>query len=261
MSRFNNFKKNISVIVLVILIINVPLVAFARPGGGSSGGRGGGGGRSSSSGGRSSSHSSSRGRSNPIGSIVNLGIFFCMASGGAIILKVKLSKKKIKSVAAIKKLSKNDDNWNYKEIKKNIEDAFYNIGIAWMERNQELAKEYMSDKLYDRHRIKTDWMEVRKEKNILEKMTLLGGTPIGLKDYEGTNKDSLWVHIKAKSIDYTINEETNKVIDGKNYKSVYYEEYWKFIRVKDRWIVDEIKQIDDIDDIEFFEIEINDENY
>ncbi|MDZ5017214.1 Tim44 domain-containing protein, partial [Clostridium perfringens] len=55
-----------------------------------------------------------------------------------------------------------------------------------MERNQDLAKEYMSEKLYIRHKSKTGWMKVRKEKNILEKMKLLSATPIALKDQDGT---------------------------------------------------------------------------
>jgi predicted lipid-binding transport protein (Tim44 family) len=180
-----------------------------------------------------------------------------MASAGAIILKVRLSKKKVKSNISIKKLSKKDDNWNYKYIKKDIEEAFQKVGIAWMERNQDLAKEYMSEKLYNKHKMQTGWMIVRNEKNILKNMKLLGAKPIGLIDQEGTNKDCIWVHIKAKSIDYTINDETNEVIEGDRFKSVYYEEYWKFIKNRDRWILDEIRQIDDINDLDFFGIEVS----
>lgn len=257
--KFNNFIKKILVMVLVIFIINEPLIAYARPGGGSGGSSSGGGGGTSSSSSSSGSHyggSNYRGRNSNLGDIIIFGIVACSASAGVFILKVKLGKKKTESIAAIKDLSKSDDNWDYKEIKKDIEEAFYKIGIAWMERNQDLAREYISDKLYDKHKSQTEWMMVRKEKNILENMTLLGAKPIGLKDCEGIDNDILWVHMKAKSIDYTINEETNEVIEGQDNKSVRYQEYWKFIRKEDRWVLDEIRQIDDIDDLNFFKIEV-----
>lgn len=266
MSKFRliDFIKKISIILLVILITNGPLIAFARPGGGGGGGSSGGGGGGSSSGGSSSSYHGgssryNRGNDNPIAFILNLGVFAIISSAGAIILKVRLSKKKVKSVKAIKSLSEKDANWDYRYIKKDIEEAFYKVGVAWMERNQDLAKEYISEKLYNKHRMQNEWMIVRNEKNILKNMKLLGAKPIGVIDKVGTNKDCIWVHIKAKSIDYTINDETNEVIEGSPYKSVYYEEYWKFIKSEYRWILDEIRQIDDVDNVDFFGIQVDDE--
>lgn len=274
--KFKDFIKKMLLLLLVLLIINGPLIVFARPGGGGSSGGGGGGG-GSSSGGSSSSyydnssyHSSSsryrgasrynRRNSNPIEFILTIGVFAIIGSAGAIILKIRLSKKKVESVIAIKRLSRKDFNWDYKEMKKDIKESFYKVGIAWMERDQGLAKDYVSEKLYKKHKMQTGWMIVRNEKNILKRMKLLGATPIALRDNEGTSEDFIWVHIKAKSIDYTINEETNEVIEGNRFKSVYYEEYWKFVRSKDRWILDEIKQIEDINNLDFFGVEVNSNN-
>ncbi|GAA0085846.1 Tim44-like domain-containing protein [Clostridium sp. CTA-7] len=255
--KVSDFLKRVSVIILVILFVNGPLVAYARAGGGGSGGGGGGGGSSSSSHGGSPG-GSYRGRSNPIASIINIGMFVIIGSAGTIVLKVRLSKKKVKSISAIKSLAKNDHNWDYDNIKNDIEEAFYKVQIAWMERNQDLAKEYMSEKLYIRHKSKTEWMKVRKEKNILEKIKLLSTTPIALKDEDGTSNDCLWIHIRAKSIDYTINEETNQIIEGNKYRVTHFEEYWKFIKSEKRWVLYEIKQIDDINDLDFFDINIKD---
>lgn len=250
------FKRMIS-IILLILVINIPSNAFARAGGGGSGGGGGGGG-----GGGSSSHHSGtsgryNGRSNPISSIISLGMFFCISSAGVIIFKVRLSKKKIKSISTIKNLGKNDYNWDYDKMKDDIEKAFYKIQDAWMERNQDIAKEFMSEKLYVRHRSKTEWMKVRKEKNILKNMKLIKATPIAIKDKEGVLEDIVWVHIKAKSIDYLINEATGDLIEGNKYRRVPFEEYWKFIRYENRWVLDEIRQIDEISDLDFFDINID----
>lgn len=81
--------------------------------------------------------------------------------------------------------------------------------------------------------------------------------PVAVEDYEGTDKDSFWLYIKAKAIDYTINEEDNKVIEGYQSVSVEFEEYWKFIREEKSWVADEIKQTKDVVDLSFFKIHID----
>lgn len=245
--------KRILLIILIVLIIKIPSIASARAGGGG----GGGGGGESSSPHHSGVTEEYGGRSNPIASIINLGMFFCISSAGVIIFKVRLSKKKIDSISAIKGLGKKDFNWDYDQMKSDIEEAFYKVQNAWMERNQDLAKEYMSKRLYIRHKSKTGWMKVRKEKNFLENMRLIRATPIAVKDKDGVTEDTVWIHIKAKAKDYVINEQSGELIEGNRYISIPFEEYWKFIRNDQRWILDEIRQIDDIDDLDFFNIDIN----
>ncbi|MBK1809741.1 Tim44 domain-containing protein [Clostridium sp. YIM B02505] len=251
--NFISFIKKLCGVLVVILIISGSSTAYARAGGG--GGSSGGGG-----GGTGGSHSSSRnstGSRNPISAILSFGAFAIMASAGTIILRAQIGKKKVKSISVIKDLSKSDDNWNYKNIKREIEETFYKVQTAWMERDQDLAKEYMSEELYTKHRTQTEWMKIKKQKNILKGITLLGASPIGVEDHEGIDKDIIWVHIKAKSQDYIIDEETNEVIEGKARRYVQFEEYWKFIRKEQRWVLDEIRQIDEISDLNFFTIDVN----
>ncbi len=135
------------------------------------------------------------------------------------------------------------------------------IQIAWRERNQDFAKEFMSDYMYERLKLQTDAMKLMKEKNIIKKIALLEANPIGLQDKEGISKDCIWVHIKAKAKDYTINEETNEVIKGDDSISVHFEEYWKFIKKDKRWILDDIRQIYEKTDLDFFSIEAPNKYY
>lgn len=257
---FLNFIKKLCGLLAVILIISGTSTAYARAGGGGSSGGGGGGGGTGGTGGSHSSSRNSTGSNNPISSIIGFGAFAIMASAAVIIFKVRIGKKKVESISVIKDLSKSDDNWNYKNIKRDIEDAFYKVQTAWMERNQDLAKEYMSEDLYTKHRTQTEWMKIKKQKNILKGITLLGASPIGIEDHEGIDKDIIWVHINARSQDYIINEETNEVIEGKARRYVQFEEYWKFIRVEQRWVLDEIRQINEISDLNFFVIDVNDKD-
>ena len=44
-------------------------------------------------------------------------------------------------------------------------------------------------------------------------------------------------------IDYIINSEINEVIYGSTYPKSFIE-YWRFVRVDGKWVVDKISQID-----------------
>ncbi|SCK04600.1 Uncharacterized protein conserved in bacteria [uncultured Clostridium sp.] len=248
--------NKILIIFIIVTIFSIPVIAFARPGGGSGGSSGGSGGS-----GGGSAHSSTRGngngRTNPIASIINFGVFMVIGSTGAIVYRVKVSKKKKECVTTIKSLADKDDNWDYENIKNDIQEVFDKVGIAWIEMDQELARGYVSEKLFENHRMKLEWMKIRKERNIIEGLTLLKITVLGLEDRDGIDRDVLWASIKATSIDYTINEETKQIIKGDSSRPIGYEEYWRFIKTPERWVLDEIKQVEEIENLEFFKISID----
>lgn len=251
--KFGNFMKVVLVIFIAVFMFGGQTIAFARAGGG----------RSSSSH-SSSSHSSSYHSSSSsngtsehptlIETIIIVVIIIAVIIIGKIVIRnIRLAKKKYKNIEAMDSLSKLDSKWNYDNINRDIKDAFYMIQISWKERNEDFAREYMSDYMYCKHKLQIEDMKIKKEKNILENMVLLEASPIELQDFAGINKDYLWVQIKAKAKDYMVNEETNEVIKGKVSRDVQFEEYWKFIRNEKRWILDSIKQADQITDLGYFD--------
>lgn len=240
----NPLRKLLIISLLLITLIPTSL-AMARAGGGGGGG-----------GGRSSSRSrSSKRPSTPLEKLTSAIIIistFCYACIKRAKYKAKIMKKKSKSISAMKKFEKDDDEWNYSKIKKDITDCFYNVQKAWMERNQNLAKKYMSEEIYNLHKRKTDWLIIKGEKNILNKIELLKINPLGAIDSEDDFQDVLWVNIKASMIDYTLNLKNNEIINGDPCNSHEFEEFWKFIRRNNRWVLDEIRQVDEIEDIDVF---------
>lgn len=240
--KFSNFVKRILVIFLLVSIVSGPTIVFARAGGGGTSGGGTSGGHTSSSNHNSSNNNSSSNDDLGVAGKIIMSIIFVIPAVVFVIFKIRSNNKTKKYISDINELSKSDYNWNYENIKKNIEEAFYKVQSAWMERDQDIAKEYMSDKLYSKHKLETENMKLRREKNILENLTLLGVIPKSVQNNEGTDMDCIWFKIRAKAKDYTINEDTNKVIQGRDRRSIQFTEYWKFIRKEDRWILDEIKE-------------------
>lgn len=272
--------RNFLFILFLSLIILPTTSAFAIAGGGghsSSGGHSGSSHSSSSSGSSSHSHSS-YGESNFPGSsrrytssgyyggsyassnkfdlsdMLFLGFILLTFGGGIAALKYKLNlqNKKYKCLSAMREFKRDDSAWDYNTLEKDVTRAFYLVQEAWTERDQDIAKDYMSKEIYKLHKCKTEWMKIRGEKNILKDIKLLSITPVGALDSENNLKDMLWVNIKCSMIDYTINEKTNEIIEGNRWKSKKYEQFWKFKRNENHWVLDTIKWPDEIEDLDGF---------
>ena len=82
---------------------------------------------------------------------------------------------------------------------------------------------------------------MRHEQNILQNQKLLAALPVAVNDFQGEDRDYMWVYIKAKMIDYTIDDRTMEVISGSK-NSASFVEYWKLIKEIGCWVLDEIRQ-------------------
>ena len=128
-------KTNLSLAIAVICAVLIasycfPSEVFARAGGG--GGKGGGG---------------------LIGLI--LAPFLFIYSG---VITCIVWRKNEQCNDLITKIAKIDSSWNLNKIKSRVEVAFSKVQEAWMARDQEIAKDYMSNRLYLKHKAQTDQM-------------------------------------------------------------------------------------------------------
>jgi len=210
--------------IITLILVFIPGFAFARAGGGSSGGGGG------------------------IVSLILLPFFLIYSA----ILTYQVKKKSAETKELLKKISEFDSSWNFDNIKNNIETAFFKLQEAWMERNQDIAKDYLSQSLYEKHKTQTDNMIKAHEKNILRNISLLEHKMVQVSDYSDNSKDAFWVYIKGSMIDYTINDENGNKIAGKEDDESAFIELWKFIRSDNGWVVDEIDSNVAINDVKEF---------
>lgn len=242
-------KKMVTMIVL-LLLISAPINVFARAGGG-------GGGHSGGSSSHSSSSSSGRGgysNSNEpkslldkIKSVLIVVGFSLVARWKKIIAAMKRRYLGVEVRASLKKLKKEHAHCDWKRVKLDIKEDFYKIQDAWTKRDQEISKEYMSEYLYESHKTQCSWMRIKNEINILEGMKIKSITPMSLEVGQG-EKDSIVVCISAKAKDYIIKESTGEVLRGNYRIRESFNEYWRFVWNNQRWIADEITQVDEIID-------------
>lgn len=245
-------RKARNLVVFTIIFLMFTSISFARAGGG--GGGGGSGGGSGGSGGGSGSHGSgSRSENvNPISGAITMIVMttsmIIIQRTNNILCNVRVIRKQKECNRVLKELCVNDFNYELDKINKDIESTFYIMQKAWTEMNQDIAIGYSTDKLYNNHKTKLEWMKVRNERNVLKKVKLLSIRVFGIEIDKVENRKVIWVAIKGSMIDYI--EKDTEIIEGNKNISAPFIEYWKFNNVNDRWILDEIKQSGNISELE-----------
>lgn len=224
------------------------ITGYARAGGGGSGGGGSSGGSGGSSGSGSHGHYYGSGgrQSSPLGNILWGGTFLCIAGAGTIVFRYRIQKAKRKSIQSMKMYEKPGEEWNPKELTKYVKHAYFVIQECWRRQDTSYAEQYLSKNLSQNWNSKLGWMEVNHEKPVQEQVRLLSATPVFAFDNEGEEHDRVIYLIHGKMIGYYINTDTGAVVRGKKVPEAFYE-YWTFIREEGRWVLDEIKQKDEVE--------------
>ncbi|HSO93919.1 MAG TPA: Tim44-like domain-containing protein [Candidatus Dormibacteraeota bacterium] len=125
-------------------------------------------------------------------------------------------------------LQAKDPNFNQQMFLDRAQATFFALQKAWMDRNLEPARVYMSDGIYHRWKMQIDQMIAAHKRNVLDNL-VIGGVQI-VKVTTDPNFDTITVRIDASAADYEVDDTTaNKVIYGSRQNQPF-TEYWTFIR-------------------------------
>ncbi len=141
-----------------------------------------------------------------------------------------------------------DGNIRNEDIELRVKEVFFKVQKAWTERDQRIASDCMSPRLYEKHKFDTDEMITNNEINILENLRLIevriielnDGPAIGESSRSVQNCGRLSAYIRASAVDYIIDASTRDLIEGDRNASEEFVEIWKFLKGPEDWIVDEI---------------------
>lgn len=169
----------------------------------------------------------------------------------SVILSRYIAQKNRQCKKVIHEISRYDYGWFFSEIKDRIETIYYKVQEAWMARDQEIARDYVSTRLFNIHKIQTDRMINLGTKNVLHRINLDKTLLVEAADYNDNSKDRIWAVIKGSMVDYIVDEKTDRVVSGEKDKVDSFQELWKFIRdPKKGWVLDEINSDVELSDIE-----------
>ena len=125
-------------------------------------------------------------------------------------------------------LQAKDPNFNQQMFLDRAQATFFALQKAWMDRNLEPARVYMSDGIYHRWKMQIDQMIAAHKRNVLDNL-VIGGVQT-VKVTTDPNFDSITVRIDASAADYEVDDTaTNKVIYGSKQNQPF-TEYWTFTR-------------------------------
>ncbi len=172
--------------------------------------------------------------------------FFLIYSG---ILKFFTSQRKRSATNLINKLETTDSIWNERSIAARAEEIFLTVQKAWSERDMDIARDHVSQRLYAKYKFQTDDMTTRGVKNYLQDIQLEPITIFSVSDYKDNSKDSFSAKISGRMLDYELNESTNTVTKGDMKAPHYFEDIWVFIRNGNTWIADEVDNSISLGDI------------
>ena len=204
-------------------------------GGGASGGR----------------YTSGNSTDSPVETVLSFLLLPFISFGAAIVLRIRIIKASFKTKRFIKSIEKNAPEWCYKDIKKQVRNAYFLIQKSWTDMDMTPAKAVMSDKLFESFQTKLYWMSYKSQRNVLDRIKLYTTSPVSI--FMGTNNspDYIWFYITGSMVDYIIDTDINMKVSGNTYMSLF-SEYWQFIRNADGdWVLNQILQKDESDRIVF----------
>ena len=240
------------ILIIVFVVFACQLTAFARAGGGG-GGSHSSGGSSLSGGSAHSGYGNSSGRGGLISSVIQGAGFAVIACAGTIVFVYKVHKAKRATKKQIGAFAKEEENWEYKELQKRVEEAYFEVQECWRRKDVNYAKDYLSKNLMVEFQMKIGWMDVRNEEVVQKEVTLLGADLLDAHNEKGEDADYVWYLIHGKMIGYYVDKDTKLIVRGSAKPESFYE-YWKFVREDGRWVLDKIKQKNEISIDQFIDL-------
>jgi hypothetical protein len=153
-----------------------------------------------------------------------------------------LARKSRQAQALLARLADANGTWQHEALQRRIKEVYVKVQKAWTARNQDLAKDSVSDQLYQRHKAQTDAMIRHHRQNILKNISLDNATVVGVADYAEDARDAFWVFIEGSMIDYTIDDRSGVVLKGDEQNPEHFHELWQFVRGEHDWMLHHIVQ-------------------
>jgi predicted lipid-binding transport protein (Tim44 family) len=175
------------------------------------------------------------------GSVYGRGLGVLLALINLALITFFVYRKNKRAKHLISQLSSQDTLWNYELMIDFAQEVYVKMQNAWMERNMELVKDIVTERLYQDYQKKLDWQKVKHEQNIIEDIEIKRTEIIGIEDHGGKDKDTFTIYIKGKLVDYTISDKTGKIYTNKAKGKTSFVDLYYFLRREEKWLLDRIE--------------------
>jgi len=130
----------------------------------------------------------------------------------------------------LESIKANDPGFDRDQFLERVQAAFFQLQKAWMDRNVDEGRAYMSSGLYQSWKAQVDQMVAAHKKNILENLYIQGLHIV--KAGHNEDFDSITVRVDASAMDYEVDDQTGKEVFavGGSKADRPFTEFWTFQR-------------------------------
>jgi hypothetical protein len=148
--------------------------------------------------------------------------------------------------AALKHLGKNDDWWDPKLMAEFAREAFFTVKDGITARATKKMERRVSEKALEGIRAEVQKLKKKGELHILDKLEVTEVQMVHFECPAGKTNHTFTALISAVSRDFFKDEKSGELLRGD--KKLYeYQEFWRFRRTKDMWMVERIRAAGDMD--------------
>ena len=150
------------------------------------------------------------------------------------------------TLAALKYLAKKDDWWDPKNMSLFVERAFKSVKLAIETRSTKKIRDLITESCLEKLKGQIANLKADKELHIYGKPDIDGIEIVHFDAVGNRTSHSFTALVSAVSKDFIQSEKTGEVLKGDR-KYYEYQEFWRFQRTRDMWLVDQIRTSSDMD--------------
>jgi hypothetical protein len=243
---------------LTVLALLAPFIvaapAYGLAGGSTGSGGGGGGGGFSGGGGSGGSYGSGGSGSWSAAETIIFLIIMALVFGIPLIsglfnksrrqwYKGRILKRAREVDAAAGAANLDDGYWDPNDLRKRVRESFFPIQMAWEHRDVGGCRQYVSDALFERHRLQLEGYEKQNRVNRIADLKLADVHIVRIYNVTDDGEDRFVAYIECSARDWMEDTQTGAMINGNKDSSTDFKQYWSFVRHPQHgWVLDEIQQ-------------------
>ncbi len=133
--------------------------------------------------------------------------------------------------------------WGPARLKDRVRECFFPVRESWKRLDVSASRPYVSDALYERHRLQLEEMKRQRRANRIENLVLSDVRLVRLRKATNGTADRFVARIESSARDWVADLRRRVVVEGDPDTDRSLVEYWSFARHPDHgWVLDEIQQ-------------------
>jgi predicted lipid-binding transport protein (Tim44 family) len=157
--------------------------------------------------------------------------------------QLRIARRAKDAEAAAVRADLGDGYWRPHVLKERVRECFFPVQESWERRDISASRPFVSDALYERHRMQLEGLEAQNRVNRIEDLRLLGVEVVRVYDVTDDGEDRFVAYVRCSARDWMEDTATGAFVNGNRTSATTFEQYWSFVRDPDNgWVLDEIQQ-------------------